>query len=399
MLWNRLIETEKSVSAFRCYVPDFGSEFDDYEDDDLDDDDDDIFMDDDFNNMDEESFDLNKFEKKTQGTKRPRPTSKKPCNNSSFLYIFSDNRDLLAYATVPQWNECLVPLAKHRIIKISVAFNKEDAKQERSYVRLKIYMVKKAFVKDENVLASTLDSNESSSNSVMSMERMTDEQIQMYHIRKNFLKKLFDMLDRRSPTSLYGASTGAISGSSSEGTSKSRKLSGTEDVSSHKSRSKDDEDDLDALDDDDLDEYIIQKPVNNSIDTFVAGTSNSDEKDLEKQLEEIYEEIEKTVVDDENAPYENSDDESDVNHHNIDIPDDTLLTTDLRSYQKTAVKWMLKRERVGEDKVKTAPKLHTLFQERRFSDGTPFYFNPLHGIITKTFVPTPPEPKGGILAE
>ena len=384
-IWQSMANSE----SLRCYVPDFGSEFDEYEDDDLDDDDD--MFEEDFNNIDEDNFDLNKYNgpKKSQGTKRSRdskPKQQSKFNGNTFVYLFSPNRELVAYVPSAEYNECLVPLAKHKIVLIS-ATSQLDVSLGKSYISLKIYMVKKAMVSDKNLLESNVD-GESGTHSM----DLSDEQVQLYHIRKNFLKRLFELIDRQSVTSFSSSNLQ----NEPAFNSKARKL-GESDVTG--ARSKQEEDDLDGLDDTDLDEYIIQKPASNSSN---RSDSNPNDKSLERQLEELYEEIEKTIVDDENAPPtepENSDDEPEGSHHDIEIPEDSVLAADLRSYQKTAVKWMLKRERVGEDKVKTTPKLHSMFQERKFPDGTLFYFNPLNGIITTTFVPAPPEPKGGILAD
>ncbi|KAG2393295.1 hypothetical protein C9374_006826 [Naegleria lovaniensis] len=409
-LWKN--STASDISSIRCYVPDFGSDFDSFEDDDFDDDDDDMFVDGEyFNNVDEESFDLSKFEKvKSQGVKRTRSGASKSSNkntHNSCVYLFSANRELIGYVSSMEYNDCLVPLSKHKIIMVSVS-NSILESTGRYVITLKVFMVKKALVSDKNLLESSTDSNESNLFSVANIERMSDEQIQMYHVRKNFLKKLFDLLDRNSGASIpvTGSSSSInleLLGNSTTNSqfSKLRKTVGS-DVSLHKSK-QEEEDDLDALDDTDLDEYIIQKPTSqmNASSSSFHNLSDMEGEGLDKQLEELYEEIEKVIVDDENAVNtdDNSDDEPEISHHAIEIPEDSLLTSELRSYQKTAVKWMLKRERIGEDKAKSAPKLHSLFQERKFPDGTPFYFNPLHGVITLTFVPAPPEPKGGILAD
>lgn len=408
-IWKNLASNTTDISSVRCYVPDFGSDFDSYEDDDFDEDDDDMFVDgEDFNNIDEESFDLSKFEKvKSQGVKRTRFGVSKSSNKNSHnscVYLFSANRELIGYVSSMEYNDCLVPLSKHKIIMVSVA-NALIEGTGRNFISLKVFLVKKALVSDKNLLESSTDSNESNPFSLANIERMSDDQIQMYHVRKNFLKKLFELLDRNSGVSIIGSSSSSelfVNNTANFQLSKLRKTNGS-DVSLHKSK-QEEEDDLDALDDTDLDEYIIQKPAaqtNGASSSSFHNLSDMEGEGLDKQLEELYEEIEKVIVDDENAPNtdDNSDEEYEISHHAIEIPEDSLLTTELRSYQKTAVKWMLKRERIGEDKAKSAPKLHSLFQERKFPDGTPFYFNPLHGVITLTFVPAPPEPKGGILAE
>lgn len=399
-IWQSLTSSPNSNAennSIRCYVPDFGSEFDDFDDDDLDDEEDDMLSDDEeFNNMDEESFDLNKFNsktKKSQGMKRTRSGERPRQKSNACVYLFSPNREAFGYISSQEYNNCFVPLSKHKVIMITVSPLPSTDNSGRFFVSLKVYLVKKALVTDKNILESNNDSNDSNNNILTTaVDGMADEQIRIYNIRKNFLKKLFEILDRNN------CSTGASSSTdlTEYDSSKVRKTSES-DINASRIK-QEEEDDLDALDDTDLDEYIIQKaPASSSTSSSNLDIQGTD-KSLEKQLEELYDEIEKTIVDDENAENDFSDEEE-SSHHEIEIPDDTLLTADLRSYQKTAVKWMLKRERIGEDKVKTTPKLHSLYQERKFPDGTAFYFNPLNGIITLTFVPAPPEPKGGILAE
>jgi SNF2 family DNA or RNA helicase len=134
----------------------------------------------------------------------------------------------------------------------------------------------------------------------------------------------------------------------------------------------DDDDDLDdqELDDEDLDDYIN------------ISEEQKENMERDQQLKELYEAVTQSMED-------NSEE------NQIDVPKD--LKCDLREYQKTALRWMLNREIKGNDGQEK--KLHPLYLEKKFQDGTLFYFNPFGGILTLTFIQAPPDPKGGILAD
>ncbi|KAL9650992.1 hypothetical protein ABK040_015095 [Willaertia magna] len=385
-LWQALsLSPNNEGSLLRVYVPDFGN---DYCDDEFEDDDD---------------FD-DEFEDEDLTGKRTRAgTIKKNTNNSgfqSFVYLFTQNKELVAYICSKEFNDCIVPLSKHKIIVVSASVL--NTTESRTYINLKVYMIKKAFVSDKNLLESSEPNclNATTANGEDVIDRLSDDQIQMYHIRKNFLKKLFDIIDRQLDGIGSSTSSGLSNFSLEPPSSSNNNFNNGDNKPNKKMKGEDDlDDDLDELDDQDLDEYIIQKPP-----TFegIKGMDDGD-KSLEKQLEELYDEIEKTVDDDDEGSTaqksSNYDASYDSDNEDMEVPEDSVLVSELRTYQKVAVKWMLKRERVGEDKTNTPPKLHTLYQERKFPDGTVFYFNPLSGMITLNFVPAPPEPRGGILAD
>ncbi|KAL0478406.1 hypothetical protein AKO1_008632 [Acrasis kona] len=86
------------------------------------------------------------------------------------------------------------------------------------------------------------------------------------------------------------------------------------------------------------------------------------------------------------------------NKKSVEISTPEILCVNLRNYQKTALKWMLDREKQGKNSdVKN--KLNPLYQERTFPDLTKYYYSSLNGILTTKFVPAPPDPRGGILAD
>ena len=138
-----------------------------------------------------------------------------------------------------------------------------------------------------------------------------------------------------------------------------------------KQEEEDEEFDDEDLDDEDLDDYI----------TISEEQKENMERDA--QLNELYEAVTQSLSDD------TSEDSQ------IEPPKE--LKCELREYQKTALRWMLNREIKGKDSQQQ--KLHPLYLEKSFKDGTTFYINPFAGTLTLTFIPAPPDPKGGILAD
>lgn len=72
------------------------------------------------------------------------------------------------------------------------------------------------------------------------------------------------------------------------------------------------------------------------------------------------------------------------------------MKLELRSYQKEAVQWMVKREEASDLDDKA---LHPFYTEKKFEDGTPFYYSHYYGVLAEKFVPSPRDASGGILAD
>lgn len=129
------------------------------------------------------------------------------------------------------------------------------------------------------------------------------------------------------------------------------------------------------LDDDDLDNYIDWDAKQNS-------AQDLDKNEMDNQVLQLYQAVSKSL--------------DDNTESTVSPPKELKLK--LRNYQLTALAWMYNRETKGTSN-RTEPKLHPLFQEKQFADGTKFYYSAYCGIMTRNFVMAPPDPRGGILAD
>lgn len=173
-------------------------------------------------------------------------------------------------------------------------------------------------------------------------------------IAKNPLRKLFDMIDKQND----------------EQSNTSQKIQ--QQVNDQTNQQDDDLDDVDL--DDDLDEYINFDAQQNTV-------IQKEENEMDQQLNSLVQSLSKSV--------------DEVENEEVQVPE--ILKAELRDYQKQALGWMLNREKKGRDQ--SQPKLHPLYVEKKFQDGTKFYFNQFTGMMTLKFVNAPPDPRGGILAD
>jgi hypothetical protein len=142
------------------------------------------------------------------------------------------------------------------------------------------------------------------------------------------------------------------------------------------------EDSLNDLDDDDLEDYINWNISEEERQNKIVSIKEEKEEKMDETLVKIYQKISKSV--------------DDNNNEEIEIPKQFKLS--LRPYQRTALHFMLNREKSGSE-FKNERKLHPLFEELTFKDSTLFYYNKFNGLISLEFQNAPPDPMGGILAD
>jgi DNA repair protein RAD5 len=323
------------------------------------------------------------------------------------ITIHSSKKDQIGSLSVTEFTTALVPLMQEKLICLGV----EGVDPNGFNVNVKIYLTKKAFTVDPTLSDPNQNLDLDTETALPMIASIQNPEQRHNDIKKTFFKKLFDCLDRQKAQLRHSASNSMLNDSFNNyetgPSSKVRRLNGSRDISDGRTHD-DDDDDLGDLDDDDLDEYL------NNDETSNVTAEQREQMSFNLQLEQIYDNMTQTVdeddLSDKDSDFSDSDSSDDGYGYkkkkkpkkNVakEISTPEILNVSLRNYQNTALKWMLEREKQGKGADKADKnKLHPMYEERKLPDGTKFYFNSLHGVLTLKFVTAPPDPRGGILAD
>jgi len=316
------------------------------------------------------------------------------------VHASGNKKDHVGTLSSTEATNALIPLLQEKLIQI----NLEVSDPSNSLVNMRIFVTKKAITTDpfqEMSFTADIDimdaNNNNNNHMTPTIASPQNPEQRRSDIKRIYFKKLFEFLDKQKPRSR-------------EQLAKARRFPGNVDVTDSRVY-EDEEENLSDLDDDlDVDEYI--SVGDNSDAPQIPGQNNQ-----EQQLEQIYESMTQTVEDNDeeeqeekdasgsDSDFSSSEDEEYYNKKKrkkkskaVEISTPEILCVDLRNYQKTALKWMLDREKQGKNSdVKN--KLNPLYQERTFPDATKYFYSALNGILTLKFIPAPPDPRGGILAD
>lgn len=326
------------------------------------------------------------------------------------VLLYSANREHIANVTNTQYNDCLIPLLREKIVMAYATTPTHNKRTDKYQVLLKLYIVKKAFQNDPAALQDLLAAEQGSDDQP---EKQLDANASAMRVS---LKELFDLLDNSVDDDdddnwTTAGTTRKYSQIGGDGSASKLRKTGPGDVS----KGRVDEDDLDDVDlDDELSEYINLDEVQQK------GEEMGFKMELAKMYDAMTQELSDSESDDAGGSGLGSDSDFDSDWSEEEEEEDKkkkkknknsksapveeistpeILLAKLRPYQYTALRWMLNREKEGKDPQNTTPQLHSLFEERVFPDKSKYYYSSEIGVLTKVFLPEPPKPRGGILAD